>query len=216
MAKRFSAPPWRVLLPISPLLVVLAVYLIACLTLGGGTRAGFISDVALQILAAPLLLWWGWRLIDVPASASRKRALAALVVCLGAVGLPLAHLMPLPPSVWMNLPGRADFASNLAAARLEATWLPLSVVPRATWLSGLSLLPPMAVFLGAIQLSYAERRRFSLVLLTTGFLSVGLGLLQVAQGPTSALRFFAFTNASEAVGFFANRNHYAALFIACS
>jgi O-antigen ligase len=36
-------------------------------------------------------------------------------------------------------------------------------------------------------------------------------LLQVAQGPSSSLRFYAFTNTSEAVGFFANRNHYAAL-----
>ena len=38
-----------------------------------------------------------------------------------------------------------------------------------------------------------------------------LGILQVAQGPTSALRFYQFTNPNEAVGFFANRNHFAAL-----
>jgi hypothetical protein len=35
-------------------------------------------------------------------------------------------------------------------------------------------------------------------------------LLQVAQGPR-LLRLFAVTNLSEAVGFFANRNHFAAL-----
>ena len=44
-----------------------------------------------------------------------------------------------------------------------------------------------------------------------GFLSVLLGLTQVAQGPSSSLRFFEFTNAQEAVGFFANRNHFAAM-----
>ena len=38
-----------------------------------------------------------------------------------------------------------------------------------------------------------------------------IGLLQVAQGPESPLRFFDFTNETEAVGFFANRNHFAAL-----
>jgi O-antigen ligase len=38
-----------------------------------------------------------------------------------------------------------------------------------------------------------------------------LGFLQAAQGEGSPLRFYAFTNASEAVGFFANRNHFAAL-----
>jgi O-antigen ligase len=35
--------------------------------------------------------------------------------------------------------------------------------------------------------------------------------MQVAQGPTSPLRFYQFTNPTEAVGFFANRNHFAAL-----
>ena len=33
----------------------------------------------------------------------------------------------------------------------------------------------------------------------------------MAQGPASSLRFYEFTNPSEAVGFFANRNHFAAL-----
>jgi O-antigen ligase len=33
--------------------------------------------------------------------------------------------------------------------------------------------------------------------------------MQVAQGPTSPLRFYQLTNATEAVGFFANRNHFA-------
>ena len=48
-------------------------------------------------------------------------------------------------------------------------------------------------------------------MLAFGVLSVFLGLSQVAEGPTSPLRFFAYTNPSEAVGFFANRNHFAAL-----
>jgi O-antigen ligase len=89
--------------------------------------------------------------------------------------------------------------------------LPLSVAPSLTWLSALALLPPIGVFLGVLQLSYADRRRLSLILLITGMISVALGLLQVAQGPSSPLRFYAFTNKSEAVGFFANRNHYSAL-----
>jgi hypothetical protein len=42
-----------------PIFGAVAAYLAACLVLGGGTRAGFPSDVALQILAVPLLLWAG-------------------------------------------------------------------------------------------------------------------------------------------------------------
>ena len=44
--------------------------------------------------------------------------------------------------------------------------------------------------------------------------TVFVGLSQVAQGQSSALRFFEVTNPSEAVGFFANRNHFAALLYA--
>jgi len=72
-------------------------------------------------------------------------------------------------------------------------------------------LPTFAIFLGVLQLDYAERRLLSLVALAMGFLSVLLGLTQVAQGPSSPLRFFEYTNAQEAVVFFANRNHFAAM-----
>jgi O-antigen ligase len=37
-----------------------------------------------------------------------------------------------------------------------------------------------------------------------------LGFLQMAQGPGSELRFYNYTNTAEPVGFFANRNHFAA------
>jgi hypothetical protein len=211
LSKWFSPARWREVPAISPFFGVVAAYLVACLVLGGGTRAGFLSDVALQGLAVPLLLWAAWRSLDIPPTSGRRRAWAALVLCCVGVALPLSQLVPLPPSVWGQLPARGDFAENLQAAGLDVGWLPLSVAPSLTWLSALGLLPPMAVFLGVLQLGYADRRRLSLIVLITGLISVGLGLLQVAQGPSSPLRFYAFTNTSEAVGFFANRNHYSAL-----
>ena len=89
--------------------------------------------------------------------------------------------------------------------------MPISVAPSATWLSFLSLLPPITIFLGVIQLSYRDRRQLSLLVIAGGLVSAFVGLMQVAEGPGSPLRFFAITNDSEAVGFFANRNHFAAL-----
>jgi len=56
-----------------------------------------------------------------------------------------------------------------------------------------------------------ERRLLSACMLAVGAVSVVLGFGQVAEGPASPLRFFANTNPSEAVGFFPNRNHFAAL-----
>ncbi len=197
--------------PIRPFFVAVLAYTVACLIFGGGSREGFVADAALQGLAVPLLLIASWRLIDVPSADGGGRGRALLAGCALIALFPLAQMVPLPPSIWSLLPERSDFESNLLAAGLDIGWLPLSVAPSMTWLSALALLPPFAIFLSVLQFDYVERRRLSLAMLLVGMVSVGLGLLQVAQGTTSALRFYEYTNTTEAVGFFANRNHYSAL-----
>ena len=109
------------------------------------------------------------------------------------------------------MPNRQPLVATFELIERDLPWLPISILPRATWLSALSLLPPLAVFLGTLLLDYRERRLVSILVLAIGVVSVFVGLSQVAQGPQSAFRFFEFTNRSEAVGFFANRNHFAAL-----
>jgi O-antigen ligase len=79
----------------------------------------------------------------------------------------------------------------------------------------LSIVPPIAIFLGLARLGLMERRRMAVIMLYAGAASATLGLVQVSQGPSSPLRWFENTNTSEAVGFFANRNHLAAL-LCCS
>ncbi|MCL4767794.1 MAG: O-antigen ligase family protein [Hyphomicrobiaceae bacterium] len=178
------------------------------IALGGGTRAGFLSDVVLQLLAIPLLLTALWSL---SAEGSARAPRGALLFCLALTAVPLAQLVPMPPPLWSALPGREIVTDSLSLAGQPLPWRPISMAPHATWLSLASLVVPLAIFLAAVQLPRRARRTVSLVLLGAGAVSVFLGLLQVAQGPQSPLRFFAFTNPSEAVGFFANRNHFAAL-----
>ena len=60
--------------------------------------------------------------------------------------------------------------------------MPISVSPRATALSALSLLPPVAIFLAMLSLGNPERRLMSLIVLGVGVLSVVVGLNQIAQG----------------------------------
>lgn len=165
------------------------------------------SDVVIQLLAIPLLLMALQRLARLP---SVKHVRWALLFCLVIVLVPLLQLIPLPPDMWTVLPNRKPAAEAFQLLARELPWMPVSVSPRATWLSAVSLLPPIAVFVGVLLLGYRERRVLSLLLLAVGILSVFVGLVQVAGGPASSLRFFAITNASEAVGFFANRNHFAA------
>jgi O-antigen ligase len=175
--------------------------------MGGGTRTGFLSDAVIQLLAIPLLLMALSRIAALP---SLKGARWALLLGLAIALVPALQLVPLPPDVWTTLPGREPAMEAFRLLGQELPWMPLSLSPRATWLSALSLLPPMAIFLGTLLLGYRERRAMSLVLVAFGVLSAFVGLAQVAEGPSSGLRFYEITNLSEAVGFFANRNHFAA------
>ena len=187
---------------------LVALTLVLALILGGGTRGGFLSDVLLQILSVPLLLIALWQLAEADGTVSRW----ALVFCAALAALPLLQVIPLPPAVWTALAHRQDEMNALRlAASGDLPWMPLSVAPSATWLSALSLIVPLAIFCGVLLLDAPQRRKLTLVLLSTGLVAVLIGLLQVAQGPGSDLRFFDFSNPSEAVGFFANRNHYSAL-----
>ena len=189
------------------LALLCAPVIILSLVLGGGTRSGFLSDAILELAALPLLLAALWRLWDVEFD---PRSRWVLRVCLLVALLPLAQLIPLPPQIWTSLPNRGPLAETFDLLGGGLPWAPISVNPRATWLAALSMVPPVAVFLGVVLLNRRERRLLSLVLLSAGVLGVFVGLLQAAQGPDSPLRFYQITNPSEAVGFFANRNHYAA------
>jgi O-antigen ligase len=187
---------------------------VSSLLLGGGTHGGFLSDVILELFAIPAFLVALSSLLALPWTETKRRAGWALLVCLAIALLPLIQLVPLPPWIWTRLPHREDMVAVFELLGRQRPWLPISVSPSATWLSVLSLLPPFAIFLGVLQLSYRERRLLSLIFLGVGVFGAFIGLIQVAQGPSSPLRFFTITNESEAVGFFANRNHFGALLYA--
>jgi O-antigen ligase len=194
-------------------LAVCALVMVSSLVLGGGTHSGFLSDAILQLLSIPPLLVCLWQPLRTQAGDRRAHPSLkmGLAFCAALVGVPLVQLVPLPPEIWTMLPNRQGIVEAFKLVGGDLPWMPISVSPEATWLSALSLIPPIAVFLSTQLLSYAERRLMSLLVLAIGLISVFLGLLQVAQGPSSPLRFFAITNTTEAVGFFANRNHFAAL-----
>lgn len=192
---------------ISASLIASAVGVTCCLLLGGATGAGHLSDAVLQLVAIPLLLT-SLRRLDL-ATARQKGWLLLFVVAV--VLVPMLQLVPLPPRIWTVLPGREPVAATFGLLGRDLPWMPISVSPHATWLSALSVLPAVSVFLATLLLDYRERRILTLVVLAVGTVSVFVGLSQVAQGPNSSLRFFEITNPDEAVGFFANRNHFAAL-----
>ena len=132
-------------------------------------------------------------------------------MCAAVSILPLLQLVPTPPGLWTRLPDRDRIVVSFELLGRPLPWHPISMVPSSTWLGWLSLIPPVAVFLGTSLLGFVSRRRVCFVILGFGAISLLLGLFQIAEGPGSALRFYATTNLEDAVGFFANRNHFAAL-----
>jgi O-antigen ligase len=182
--------------------------LLAALLLGGGARAGLLSDGVLELLCLPVLLIAAWRWLDLPAE---RRPRVVLFFLLAVAALFALQLAPLPPWLWTRLPEREPLAAAFALIGRPLPFAPISVDPHATRAALLAAIPPLTLFLVASCLRREERWRLLLLSAIFAAASVALGLLQLAQGPESALRFYRPTNEADAVGFFANRNHFAAL-----
>lgn len=193
---------------VTPLFYFCAFGLVGSLLLGGAAGPGFLSDVLLQLLSLSLLIAALSRIASSPATPSVRRS---LWVCAAIAALSLAQLVPLPPSVWTKMPGRETLVASLGLIGRDLPWAPIDMSPSGGWLSALSLIPPLSIFLGVLMLNYRERRSASLVVLTVGLVSVFIGLMQVSHGLSSPLWFSELLTPGEAVGFFLNRNHFAAL-----
>ena len=181
--------------------------LAAAILLGGTSRHGFLGDTLLQFLALGVGIHalWGW-----PARAHRFPAIE-VALCGAVFAIGLLQLIPLPLALWQLLPGASIRLAAYDVLDQAPGFAPLTLAPNATWLSVVSLIVPCAMFLATVRMSLEERRFLAFAFVGLGVLSALLGLLQIAQGPASPLRPFSFTNPTEAVGLFANRNHFAAL-----
>ncbi|MBW8366839.1 MAG: O-antigen ligase family protein [Arenimonas sp.] len=179
-----------------------AALLLLCLVLGGGQ--GTLGDALCQALAALLIITTLWRSQTEADAALPRAAWLALL----PLALPLLQLLPAPEALWLASPERVEIAAQLATAGVEPAHR-LSLVPYGTHTALTWLLPAMALFLAALQFTVRQRLRLVAVLLTVAVGGTVLGIAQLAGGPDSALRFYTITNPSEAVGFFANRNHFA-------
>ena len=186
--------------------------LFANVVLGGATRTGYLADVLLQFLSLPFLALAAWLWIDRltarPARLSFGLACGAGMAVVGLL-IALAQFIPL-----FGAPGWEGLSARIVAAGgagLEGAWTGSSSLDPAASLAALpAVLPPLALFLLVALLDEDRRLRFAGWAVGFGVMALGLGIAQVMQGPASPLRFFEISNRTESVGFFANRNHFAA------
>src|SRR6516225_11534186 len=89
-----------------------SVFFVLAMLFGGGGVQGW-SDAVVQLAALPLLAWSLFK-----RNPSRLDWLGQWAVSLlfASVALPLLQLIPVPPALWVGLPGRDEFASAYEAA----------------------------------------------------------------------------------------------------
>lgn len=189
--------------------VFLAFIMIVLLT-GGASRPDVMS---LLILRPAAFLFLGYAcLVTTRQQVDLVLVPFVLLSCLAV--LMILQLIPLPPSIWSNLPQRDVIYEVSKDLDLQNLWRPLSMVPSRTLNSLLSLSVPAAAIMLFALLDDKQRSRVPLVIVIIGAASMLLGLLQIAGPSEGPLYTYAITNNGSAVGFFANRNHHA-VFLAC-
>lgn len=172
---------------------------------GGASRDHALRLAVVELAALPLLVLGAKRLIDTGLWRDHGLALGLLAA---VVAIPLIQLIPLPPAVWTNLPGRDEMVLALELAGLEPGWAPLSLAPDQTWRSALALAPPAALFIAMLSLDHAWRERLVRICIAGAVIGILLGAAQLASGG-ERLYPWSTTSAGSVNGFFANRNHLA-------
>ena len=191
---------------------VVPMYLFACLLLGGSTRSP-LPNMILQLSAVAILAWAA--LARPRVEVGRHGAMLAILVA-AAGALVLLQLVPFPPAIWSELPGRAPIAAGFDMLGQPRPWLPMSLAPYDSMASALWLLPPLAVLAGILRLGAYREPALGLALLAAAFVGVMLGALQMMSGDPQASPWYLYpiTNNGQPTGLFANTNHMAALLVA--
>lgn len=189
----------------SPPLTLLAILAVALAVAGGSSMADVLGQPVVRSVAAACL--GVLALIGPRARIEPYAATAFLLVA--AVIIVLLELVPLPPSIWLHLPGRAGFAEAAALAGAPQPWRPIAIVPGAALNAAGSLLVPIATF--ALFVSLAVRDRQLVLTGTLIFITIAalVGLLQATGTPYDNPLIN--DGPGEISGVFANRNHFALL-----
>lgn len=174
---------------------------------GGSSRSDAPLQILAQLAAIVMIAFSAFHL----SRAELTRYPAPLIFAAAAVSLVALQLVPVPPMLWLNLPGRAFYAQGAVLAQIEQPWRPISLFPEATWNALLFLLSPVAALLGYIAIGRKRVAEHVVLLILVALGSAIFGLLQIGGGLGSPLRYYGVTDVNTPDGIFANRNHEAIL-----
>lgn len=189
----------------SPQLVALLAFMLVVFFTGGSSRYDVPHLMVLRPLAICMI---GFALTSFTAENWLARKPIWLLTA-AVLALTILHLIPLPPQIWRELPGRDIIVDIDALAGLQGVWRPLTMFPEGTWNALYALSVPVAVLLLASQLSERDLLRLLLGMLILSSISGMVGAFQAAG---SSFRLYRLDGGIS--GLFGNRNHQAAL-LAC-
>ena len=199
--RRDSVAPGDPSQPLAPVDFALPAFVALAVALGGGGTPSPLPEMLLE--------WAALATLAVVVSlhpADRPWPRLATGFALALLALPALQLIPLPPAIWRDLPGRGIEAAALDLAGAGQNWMPWTVSPPRTLASLLAMLVP-AVVLVTAALALPRSRIYALVAVALmALLSAGIGAGQLAGGTHSALRFYASSHVEDLTGFQANRN----------
>lgn len=186
---------------------ILVALLCACFVMGGASRNDVFSLIALYpltaIALAAFLLTPGrlrWHDIRVP-----------MAFLIAGAAIAAVQLIPLPPAVWMALPGHERYAQSASVIGMAQPWRPISLAPDLTLSSLMAFLVPTTVLIGCASVSSSRCRDLVVWIAAFAVASAALGVLQMSGGSDSPLYTYRTTNPGLPTGLLANRNHQALL-----
>ncbi|MBW7881728.1 MAG: O-antigen ligase family protein [Caldilineaceae bacterium] len=186
------------------LLPALVLLLAACWIFGGDSVRDTSAYPWLSLLALPVLVF----AVVALALDEAKKPLAVrlcLVVALLVALVPALQLLPVSMALWDRVPARHALAADLSIAGV--TVLPhWSLDPAATERALWTLLPPLALCLGALALPSWQRLRLIQAIVALVLCNVLFAFFQVGLPQDSELRFYDTFDAGFG-GFLANTNH---------
>lgn len=179
-----------------------AILLVVAFAFGGGGSGAGLANLVVQLVALALIAF------NLRAFMTFFTQGPRFVACLVAATLllPLAQSIPLPPSIWQVLPGRAIVTESFHLFGKDDAWFPMSLEVRRTLLAFLSLIPPLTILVLAWQLPETQKRQLLTLVAATGAVVVLLGTRQLVTGNRELVLFAEAYGTDDLHGTFANRN----------
>lgn len=179
--------------------------------LGGASRDARTALIVVELLSLPV---GAMALRDLFRHGVPARIGWALGCIVAVLAIPILQSIPLPAELWLKAPGLAPRFSALTAAGAGLGWRPLSLDPAATFAAIPALFPPITMFLVTSSLGIRERGAVVVGWIMVALSGLVLGLAQITQQDGGWAYPYAVTNTGSLVGWFANRNHEAAILLA--